>query len=79
MQPTFRINSLNEPYQTAYRPCHSTETAVLKVANDILLELDNRRVVLLTLLDFSAAFDRVDQRFFWIDWVICMVYKAQFS
>ena len=56
------LNSLNEPYQSAYRPCHSTETAVLKVVNDILLELDNKKVVLLTLLDLSAAFDMVDHQ-----------------
>ena len=54
------LNSLNEPYQSTYRPCHSTETAVLKVVND--LELDNRKVILLTLLDPSAAFDTVDHK-----------------
>ena len=56
------LNSLNEPYQSAYKPCHSTETAVLKVVNDILFELDNWKVVLLTLLDLSAAFDMVDYK-----------------
>ena len=56
------LNSLNEPYQSAYRPCHSTETAVLKVVNDILLKLDNRKIVLLTLLNLSAAFDTVDRK-----------------
>ena len=56
------LNSLHEPYQSAYRPCHSTETAVLIVVNDIHLELDNRKVVLLTLLYLSAAFDTVDHK-----------------
>ena len=55
------LNRVNEPYQSAYRPCQSTETAVLKVVNDILLELDNKKVVLLT-LDLSAAFDTVDHK-----------------
>ena len=47
-------------YQSAYRHHHSTETALLKVVNDILLNMDKQRVTLLLLLDLSAAFDTVD-------------------
>ena len=46
--------------QSAYRPHHSTESALLKVTNDILLSLDKGDVTVLTLLDLSAAFDTVD-------------------
>ena len=46
--------------QSAYRAGHSTETALLKVHNDILLNMDNQRVTLLVLLDLSSAFDTVD-------------------
>ena len=48
------------PSQSAYRPHHSTETALFKILNDILLSLYTSSVSLLTLLDLSAAFDKID-------------------
>ena len=53
-------NDLLEQMQSAYKPCHSTETALLKVQNDILGLLDKGQCVYLALLDLSAAFDTVD-------------------
>ena len=47
-------------FQSTYRRYHSTETALVKVANDILLNMNTQRVTLLVLLDLSAAFDTVD-------------------
>ena len=49
-------NTSNQ-YQSAYRKFHSTETALLKIHNDILATMDARKVTALTLLDSSAAFD----------------------
>ncbi len=49
-----------ESFQSAYRPHHSTETALLRVQNDILTGIDKKEVTLLVLLDLSAAFDTVD-------------------
>jgi hypothetical protein len=46
--------------QSAYRQFHSTETALLKVQNDILINMDNEEVTLLVMLDMSAAFDTID-------------------
>ena len=47
-------------YPWIRRPHHSTETLLLKTANDILLGLDKRHVSLLTLHDLSSAFDAID-------------------
>ena len=51
---------LYEQMQSAYRPHHSTETALIKVCNDLLCSLDERKAVILVLLDMSAAFDTID-------------------
>ena len=54
------VNNLFVPVQSAYRSNHSTETALLRVYNDLLLAVDNGDGALLVLLDFSAAFDTID-------------------
>ena len=46
--------------QSAYRPGHSTETALLKVVNDLFLSLNKGNISVLALLDFSSAFNRID-------------------
>ena len=61
-QPFAYLNShdLLCPLQSAYRPCHSTETTLLKITNDILRALDYGDAAVLTLSDLSSAFDTVD-------------------
>ena len=53
-------NDLREIFQSSYTKCHSTETALIKVQNDILEAIDGKKCVLLVLLDLSAAFDTID-------------------
>ena len=47
-------------YQSAYRKHHSTESALLNIQNDILLNTAKGSVTALTLLDLSAAYDTID-------------------
>ena len=55
------VNNMNEAMQSAYKKHHSTETALLYILNDIL-SIDQHKVVLLVLLDLSAAFDTIDHK-----------------
>ena len=48
------------PFQSAYRKFHSTETALLRIQNDLLLATNKQRLSALVLLDLSAAFDTID-------------------
>ena len=47
-------------FKSGFRKHHSTETALLKVQNDILMSVDNKKVTLLVLLDLSATFDTIE-------------------
>ena len=60
MQEYLFDNSLFTPTQSAYRPLHSVETALVRVNNDILSAIDKRHECILVLIDFSSAFDTID-------------------
>ena len=47
-------------FQSAYREGHGVETALVRVHNDIMRAFDEKKSVILVLLDLSAAFDTVD-------------------
>lgn len=48
-------------YNLHIKKFHSTETALVKLFNDIILDVDRNRTGILLLLDLSAAFDTVDR------------------
>ena len=60
LQAHIKNNHLSNPLQSAYRKHYSTESARLKVHNDIIISMDKAEVTALTLLDLSAAFDTID-------------------
>ena len=56
------LNDLNANYQLAYRAYHSSETALIKIINDILWIMENKQITILVAIDLSAAFHAVDHQ-----------------
>jgi hypothetical protein len=55
-------HGLQDKMQSAYRRFHSTETALVRIQNDLLRGLDMKQCCFLVMLDLSAAFDTVDHQ-----------------
>ena len=53
-------HDLLDPYQSAYRKKHSTQTALLRLTEDIYDAIDESEITLLVFLDFSKAFDTIN-------------------
>jgi len=49
-----------DPYQSAYRKGHSTQTALIRVLDDIRRAADMRMVTVVVFFDFTKAFDYVN-------------------
>ena len=55
LQTHMKDNSLNPVYQSAYRKHHSTETALIKISNDILCEMDDGKCSLVVALHSTLS------------------------
>ncbi len=53
-------NNICEDFQSGFRSSYSTETALIRVINDLLLSSYRGCISLLVLLDLSTAFDTID-------------------
>ena len=53
-------NNVWHVFQSAYRSRHSTETALLRVFNDLLTSSDSDNISVLTLFHLRAAFNTID-------------------
>ena len=54
------VHKLHSSMQSGYRAMHSCETLLVKMVDDIRFEIDIGRIVVVMLLDLSAAFDTID-------------------
>ena len=57
-----KAHHLYEVFQSAHRQLHSTETALLRVQNDLLRAVDTHGGAILVLLDLSATFDTINHQ-----------------
>ena len=58
--PHVSASPSSDMMQSGYRKWHSTETALLKITNDIFEGFDSRKSTILIALDQSAAFDCIE-------------------
>ena len=54
------INNIHDIFRSAYRPGISTETALIRITDDVYYALDNKCFTALIMIDMSAAFDTID-------------------
>ena len=59
-QLLIHTDHMSEMYQSAYKPQHFTETALLCVCEDIKKALDRKNGTALVMIDLSAGFDTID-------------------
>ena len=60
LMPHIAASKYFSPMQSAYRKLHSTETALLKIMDDLYRIVDRKKSAVLISLDLSAAFDTID-------------------
>ncbi len=59
LQSFLNDNHIFEKFQSGFKSLHSTETALVRVLNDILMTTDSGAYAVLVMLDLSSAFDTV--------------------
>lgn len=60
LQSFLDLHGILDIFQSGFKVYHSTESALLKVFNDLFLMTDSGDSAILVLLDLIAAFDTVD-------------------
>ena len=59
LQAHIKHNDLSNPLKSPYRKHYSTQSALLRVHNDIIISIYKGEVTALTLLDLSTVFDTI--------------------
>lgn len=61
MQRYIYERDLRNSYQSTYRQYHSTQISILKLVHDIRKAMDERKLTVLILFDYSKCFDKLSR------------------
>ena len=75
LQPLLTINNVLPHVQSGYRSHHSSETALCRVYNDLIISSCKGKQSLMVLLDLSSAFDTVEHSILLEDLNRCGLFK----
>ena len=79
LQAFLDANSAMPAHHSAYRKHHKTETALIKVYDDLLKATDNGQMSDLFLLNLTAVLIRWIMNCYWHGWNELLVYGAKYS
>jgi len=75
IQSYFMNNDLITTFQHAYRGKHSTATALTQMVDDWFEDMEERKIIGIVMLDFTAAFDIIDHDLLLKKWNIMAFHK----
>ena len=76
---SLNANSLFDRFPSGFRQNYSTETALIKVFNDIYLNTDSGKTSILVLLHLTSSFILWMTKSFWTHWKTVWGYQVHLS
>ena len=75
----FNGHSLIPTHQSPYRDFYSTETMILDICDNILINMETSKNTAIVALDVSAALDTISYKLLIKIWEIILVYTTKYQ